>query len=139
MRGEPHAGSAWRRGTALVVSAGLLALAGAASAQTQPKPAERSPLSTGDQQQPQQGRSIIGTVKTVAPQGLVIEEVKGDGTKGKEWAFALEAGTRTRSGRAGEQIEAGELRAGDRVAVIYADRSGKIVAESITRLDGTQR
>jgi hypothetical protein len=69
----------------------------------------------------------------------VIEEQKTDGGKGKEWAFSLDPGTRTRNAKAGDPIKAADLKVGDRVVVAYEDRGGKVVAETITRLDGTQR
>ncbi len=142
---------AWRLGVSLAVSAAILALAGGAAAQAPARPTEpptappgqapapdrRSPLGQGTESQT--GRSVIGTVKKVASDGLVIEAQKTDGGKGKEWAFSLEADTRTRSAKAGAPIKAADLKVGDRVVVAYEDRSGKIVAESITRLDGAQR
>ncbi len=123
-----------RRGATLAVSAGLLALAGMATAQTPPK---QSPLTPDGQAQIT--RTVVGTVKTVAPDGLVIEERRGEGVKGKAWSFVLDAGTQTRSSKGGEPIDIRQLRPGDPVAVTFADRSGKIVAQSITRLDGAQR
>jgi hypothetical protein len=134
----------------LATGVALLAFAGGAVAQTT-RPAEppkapsgqppstdqRSPLGTGAETQPK--RSIMGTVKKVASDGLVIEEQKTDGGKGREWAFAIEPNTRTRGAKAGDPIKAADLKVGDRVVVAYDDRAGKVVAQTITRLDATQQ
>jgi hypothetical protein len=72
-------------------------------------------------------RSVTGTVKKATEKGLVVVG-RETGQKDKEWAFALEAGTRI---DAGGKSAATDLREGDAVTVTYTNRDGKIVAHSI--------
>lgn len=72
-------------------------------------------------------RSVTGTVKNATANGLVIVG-RETGQDEKEWAFAVDTGTRV---DAGEKEQAAALRAGDPVTVTFTDRDGKIVAQSI--------
>jgi hypothetical protein len=72
-------------------------------------------------------RSVTGTVKNTTANGLVIVG-RESGQDEKEWAFALDTSTRI---DAGGKPQAGALRAGDPVTVMFTDRDGKIVAQSI--------
>ena len=72
-------------------------------------------------------RSVTGTVKDATANGLVIVG-RETGQDEKEWAFAVDTGTRVDPGG---KAQARELRAGDPVTVTFTDRDGKIVAQSI--------
>lgn len=65
-------------------------------------------------------------MKKSTDNGLVVVGREA-GQKDKEWAFALEAGTRIEAGGK----SATELREGDAVTVTYTNRDGKIVAQSV--------
>lgn len=71
-------------------------------------------------------RSVTGMVKKTTDNGFVVVGREA-GQKDKEWAFALDAGTRVDAGGR----SATELREGDAVTVTYTNRDGKIVAQSI--------
>jgi hypothetical protein len=71
-------------------------------------------------------RSVTGTVKKATEKGLVVVG-RETGQKDKEWAFALDAGTRIDAGGK----SATQLREGDAVTVTYTSRDGKIVAQSV--------
>ena len=123
-------GRPWQGAIAVTMSLGLLAGA-VASATAQATPPVRDERSVR--------KNITGTVKKIATDGVVIEELKRDGTNGKEWAFAVQADTRTRAAKGAQAIEATDLRAGDRVAITFTERDGKVVAETITKLDGVKQ
>ena len=74
-------------------------------------------------------RSVTGTVKQTTDKGIVVVG-RETGTKDREWAFVLDAGTRIDA--AGQVRGAGDLRQGDPVTVTYTDRDGKVVAQSVT-------
>jgi hypothetical protein len=65
-------------------------------------------------------------VKKTTDNGFVVIGREA-GQKDKEWAFALDAGTRVDAGGR----SATELREGDAVTVTYTNRDGRIVAQSI--------
>ena len=73
-------------------------------------------------------RSVTGTVKKTTDNGLVVVG-RQTGQNDKEWAFALDSGTRIDAG--GKAQAASALREGDAVTVTYTDRDGKIVAQSV--------
>ena len=72
-------------------------------------------------------RSVTGTVKKTTEKGLVVLG-RETGQKDKEWAFVLDASSRIDAGGK----SATELREGDAVTVIYTNRDGKIVAQTVT-------
>jgi hypothetical protein len=74
-------------------------------------------------------RSVTGTVKTATDKGIVVMGHE-TGKKDRQWAFALDAGTRIDAG--GQARGATELRQGDPVTVAYTNRDGKVVAQSVT-------
>jgi hypothetical protein len=74
-------------------------------------------------------RSVTGTVKSTMDNGIVVVG-RETGEKDRECAFALDAGTRIEAG--GQVRAVNDLRPGDPVTVTYADRDGKIVAQSVT-------
>lgn len=111
-----------RRGAAVALA--LLVACSAIPTAAQQKPGSDSargadPSSVGT-------RSVTGTVKKTTDNGFVVVGREA-GQKDKEWAFALDAGTRVAAGGR----SATELREGDAVTVTYTNRDGKIVAQSI--------
>jgi hypothetical protein len=73
-------------------------------------------------------RSVTGTVKRTMDKGIVVVG-RETGEKDREWAFALDAGTRI---EAGGQVRGANDLQGDPVTVTYTNRDGKIVAQSVT-------
>jgi hypothetical protein len=111
-----------RRVAAVTLALTLACSAISAAAQQKPAPdpargTDRSSVGT---------RSVTGTVKKTTDNGLVVVG-RETGQKDKEWAFALDAGTRIDAGGK----SATELREGDAVTVTYTNRDGKIVAQSV--------
>lgn len=104
----------------LALTLACSALPAAAQQKPGPDPADRSSLGT---------RSVTGTVKKTTDNGFVVVG-RESGQKDKEWAFALDPGTRIDAG--GKMKAASELREGDAVTVTYTNRDGKIVARSVT-------
>ena len=87
----------------------------------------RAPTWRRDQDRSKLGtRSVTGTVKKTTDNGLVVVG-RESGKADKEWAFALDAGTRVDSG--GKASAANALREGDAVTVTYTERDGEIVAK----------
>lgn len=111
-----------RRVAAVTLALALAYSAIPAAAQQKPGPdpargSDRSSVGT---------RSVTGMVKKTTDNGFVVVGREA-GQKDKEWAFALDAGTRVDAGGR----SATELREGDAVTVTYTNRDGKIVAQSI--------
>jgi hypothetical protein len=73
-------------------------------------------------------QNASGTVKTAAADSLVVSG-KARGGKDTEWTFAVEPSTKIR--KAGKDITAADLAAGDSVLVRYHDMGGKNVADSV--------
>ena len=111
-----------RRVAAVALALTLACSAIPATAQQKPGP---DPARGGDRSSVGM-RSVTGTVKKTTEKGLVVVG-RETGQKDKEWAFALDAGTRVDAGGR----SATELREGDPVTVTYTNRDGKIVAQSI--------
>ena len=80
-------------------------------------PAEKKPAA----------HNATGTVKTAAADSLVVTGK----TKGKEaeWTFSVDPKTKVR--KAGKDISAADLAAGDNVHVRYHEDAGKNVAEAV--------
>jgi hypothetical protein len=72
--------------------------------------------------------TAVGTVKTAAPDNIVV----GGKSKGKdtEWTFALDDKTKIK--KAGKDVTAKDLAAGDKVTVRYMDEGGKMTAMSVS-------
>ena len=117
-----------RRATAVTLALTLACSAvPAAAQQPEVKPttdtareADRSSVGT---------RRVMGTVKQTTDKGIVVVG-REKGKKDREWAFVLDAGTRIDAG--GQVRGVSDLRQGDPVTVIYTNRDGKIVAQSVT-------
>jgi hypothetical protein len=73
-------------------------------------------------------QNASGTVKTAAADNLVVAG-KAKGGKDAEWTFTMEPKTKIR--KAGKDITAVDLAAGDAVVVRYHDQDGKHVADSV--------
>jgi hypothetical protein len=73
-------------------------------------------------------QSASGTVRTTGADSLVVSG-KAKGGKDAEWTFAVDAKTKVR--KAGKNISAVDLAAGDAVLVRYHDQEGKHVADSV--------
>jgi hypothetical protein len=73
-------------------------------------------------------QNASGTVKTAAADSLVVAG-KAKGGKDAEWTFTVDPKTKIR--KAGKDIPASDLAAGDPVLVRYHDLAGKHVAESV--------
>jgi hypothetical protein len=71
--------------------------------------------------------TAVGTVKTAGPDNVVV----AGKTKGKEteWTFALNDKTKIK--KAGKDVTAKDLAAGDKVTVRYMDEGGKMTAMSV--------
>jgi hypothetical protein len=111
-----------RRAAAVALALTLACSAMPAAAQQKPatpREADRSSVGT---------RSVTGTVKKTTENGLVVVGREA-GQKDKEWAFALDPGTRIDAG--GKMKAVSELREGDAVTVTYTNRDGKIVAQTV--------
>lgn len=72
-------------------------------------------------------RNVSGTVRSVAPETLVVEG--RDKGKDVQWTFAVDPSTNIRKG--GKSITTGDLKPGDAVQVRYVERDGKAMAEAI--------
>jgi Domain of unknown function (DUF5666) len=73
-------------------------------------------------------KTASGTVKSASADSLVVAgKEKG---KEAEWTFAVDPQTKIK--KAGKDIMAGDLKAGDSVSVRYVDQDGKTVAHSVT-------
>ena len=108
---------------ALSVALGLfLAVSGGPAVGQQKPPEEKSRMNP---------RSVTGTVKAMTDGGFVVEGKDPSG-KVRDYAFVLDGGTRMEAPPGGGSPRA--LRQGDPVAVTYAERDGKIVAESVKLL-----
>ena len=73
-------------------------------------------------------KTASGTVKSASADSLVVAgKEKG---KEAEWTFAVDPQTKIK--KAGKDIMAGDLKAGDSVSVRYVEQDGKTVAHSVT-------
>ena len=71
--------------------------------------------------------TAVGTVKTVGPDSVVVAgKAKGKDT---EWTFALNDKTKIK--KAGKDVTAKDLAAGDKVTVRYMDEGGKMTAMAV--------
>lgn len=73
-------------------------------------------------------RSVSGAVKTAAADSIVVAgKEKG---KDKEWTFGIDAKTKLK--KAGKDVTATDLKAGDQVQVRYSEADGKQTATWVT-------
>ena len=92
---------------------------------TAPKAEDKKPM---DAKKPA-AHNASGTVKTAAADTLVVSG-KAKGGKDAEWTFAVDPKA-TKIRKAGKDISAADLVAGDSVNVRYHEHEGKNVAESV--------
>jgi hypothetical protein len=74
-------------------------------------------------------KSVTGTVKTVAPDSLVLVTASKDKSE-KEWVFLLDRTTKIRKG--GKAAGAKDLAEKDAATVSYKEADGKLHATSVT-------
>ena len=118
---------------ALIVGVAFVAgIAGSALAQGQSTTAPTAPKEEKKAEKPAEPKkptvqNANGTVKTAAADSLVV----AGKTKGKdaEWTFSVDPKTKIR--KAGKDVTAADLAAGDAVNVRYHAEGGKNVAESV--------
>jgi Domain of unknown function (DUF5666) len=116
---------------ALIVGVAFAAgLAGSALAQTTtaPAPPKEPAAPKADTAKKPAALNASGTVKTAAPDSLVVAgKAKG---KDAEWTFAVDPKTKIKKG--GKDVTPADLAAGDAVQVRYHAEGGKNVAEAVT-------
>lgn len=109
--------------------AGLSGTALAQSTTTAPKEEKKmeKPAAMPADKKPA-AHNASGTVKTAAADSIVV----AGKTKGKdsEWTFSVDPKTKIR--KAGKDISAADLAAGDNVSVRYHEDAGKNVADAVT-------
>ncbi len=109
----------------------------AASGTTAPKPADKSaekmPADKMDKMDKKpMAKTANGTVKSaIADNRLVVsgKEGKGKDAKDAEWTFAVDANTKIK--KAGKDVMAADVKAGDSVQVKYTEKDGKAMAQSV--------
>ena len=113
-------------GVAFVAGLSGSALAQSTTAPKEEKKMEKSAAMPADKKPAAHNAS--GTVKTAAADNIVV----AGKTKGKdsEWTFSVDPKTKIR--KAGKDISAGDLAAGDNVSVRYHEDAGKNVADAVT-------
>jgi hypothetical protein len=99
----------------------------ATSAPATPAPAEKKTEKPAEAKKPA-AHNASGTVKMAAADSLVVSG-KAKGGKEAEWTFAVDPKTKIR--KAGKDVTAADLAAGDAVNVRYHEMGGKNVAESV--------
>jgi hypothetical protein len=114
---------------ALVIGAAFIAgTTGGVLAQGQPAPAPAAPKAEKKVEKKAPAHNASGTVKTTGADSLVVAG-KAKGGKDTEWTFAVDPKTKIR--KAGKDITATDLVAGDAVHVRYHEHDGKQVADSV--------
>ena len=109
---------------ALAVAIGPVGLA-SASSQTQTAPKDDKAKAAAPKKMT--AKNVSGTVKSASADTVVVAgKEKG---KDAEWTFAVDSKTKIK--KAGKDITAADLKAGDGVAVRYMEHEGKAVAETI--------
>src|SRR5437762_3941545 len=113
---------------AIVGVAFVFASAGLVGAQTPPPATKADDKKMEDKKDTSMKKAphhtAVGTVKTAGPDNLVVAgKSKGKDT---EWTFALNDKTKVK--KAGKEVMAKDLAAGDKVTVRYMDEGGKMTA-----------
>lgn len=122
-------------GVAFVCSAGFAAAQAPKSDDGKMKPAApAAPAAPSDTKMEdrkdasKKAHTAAGTVKSASPDTLVVAgKAKGKET---EWTFAIDDKTKIK--KAGKDVTAKDVAAGDRVTVRYLDQGGKMVATSVS-------
>ncbi len=112
-------------GVAFVAGVSGSALAQSTTAPKEEKKMEKPAAAPADKKAAAHNAS--GTVKTAAADSIVV----AGKTKGKdaEWTFSVDPKTKIR--KAGKDISAADLAAGDNVSVRYHEDAGKNVADAV--------
>ena len=125
-----------KRLIALMLGVAFVAgITGSVLAQGQPTPAPAAvPKEDKKADKPAEAKkpaahNASGTVKTAAPDSLVVSGKAKTG-KATDWTFAVDPKT-TKIRKAGKDITAGDLAAGDPVNVRYHEHEGKNVADAV--------
>lgn len=118
----------------LVGIAFVAGLAGAATAQTPAtqapaeKKADEKKMDTKSDAKKASSRTAVGTVKSASDSSLVVAgKAKGKET---EWTFGVDPNTKIK--KAGKDVTAKDVAAGDKVTVKYTDQDGKMTASNVT-------
>jgi Domain of unknown function (DUF5666) len=102
---------------------------GSALAQGQPAaPKEDKKAEKPAEMKKSAAHNASGTVKMATPDSLVVAG-KAKGGKDAEWTFSVDPKTKIR--KAGKDITAADLAAGDAVHVRYHEQGGKNVADAV--------
>lgn len=115
---------------AIMFTAGI---AGSAIAQTQTAPkaeekkTEDKKMDKAAEKKPA-AKTASGTVKSAAADSIVVSGK--DKGKDAEWTFAVDA--KTKISKAGKNITAADVKAGDSVQVRYTEEGGKAMAQSVS-------
>jgi uncharacterized membrane protein YcaP (DUF421 family) len=83
---------------------------------------------TTDDKMKMAAKTAAGTVKSASGDSVVVAGKKQG--KDAEWTFAVDAKTKVK--KAGKDVAAKELKAGDPVSVQYMEHEGKAIAQTIT-------
>ncbi len=124
-----------KRLIALMLGVAFVAgITGSALAQGQPTPTPAPAAVPKEEKKPAEAKkpaahNASGTVKTAAPDSLVVSGKAKTG-KATDWTFAVDPKT-TKIRKAGKDITAGDLAAGDPVNVRYHEHEGKNVADAV--------
>lgn len=117
---------------AIVGVAFVFASAGLVGAQTPPPATKTDDKKMEDKKDSSMKKAphhtAVGTVKSAGADNIVV----GGKSKGKdtEWTFALSDKTKIK--KAGKDVTAKDLAAGDKVTVRYMDEGGKMTAMSVS-------
>jgi Domain of unknown function (DUF5666) len=131
---EDLGGMTVKRVLGLIIGMAFVAgTVGGALAQGQPAPAPAAPKEEKKAEKPAEmkraaAHNASGTVKTATSDSLVVAG-KAKGGKDAEWTFSVDPKTKIR--KAGKDITAADLAAGDAVHVRYHEQAGKNVADSV--------
>jgi hypothetical protein len=116
---------------ALAFVTGLVSL-GAAQSSTSEKKAPDTSEKAARPDTKAASKNARGTVKSASADSLVVTgKEKG---KEAEWTFSVDPQTKIK--KAGKDVSAGDLAAGDAVQVRYTEQAGKMVAQSVTATAG---
>lgn len=112
---------------AVVFVAGLAGSAVAQTTQTAPK-TDQKPAAEKKADKKMPTKNASGTVKSASAGSVVVAGKDKD--KAMEWTFAVDPKTKIK--KAGKDVAAADLKAGDNVQVRYMEHEGKSVAQTIT-------
>jgi hypothetical protein len=125
---NPQGGSHVKRLLAVLVAA-VFAVGAVELAVAQEKKATTDDKkTTTDDKMKMAAKTAAGTVKSASGDSVVVAG-KRQG-KDAEWTFAVDAKTKVK--KAGKDVAANELKAGDPVSVRYMEHEGKAIAQTIT-------